>query len=83
MLREKIITDIIATIEDKFVSKHTAANECSSLTMDLGLDSMDSIELIMDLEKQFNITIPDEEAERMKTVGDIANYIEAKMGHVN
>ena len=44
---------------------------------DLGADSLDTVELIMEFEKEFGITIPDEKAETIATVGDAINYIEA------
>jgi acyl carrier protein len=50
----------------------------SQLTDDLAIDSLTSIELIMDLEEKFNIEVPDEDAEMMKTVKDIVDYIELK-----
>lgn len=45
---------------------------------DLGADSLDTVELIMDFEKEFGITIPDEEAEKIKTVGDAISFVEAQ-----
>ena len=47
---------------------------------DLGADSLDTVELIMALEEEFNVEIPDEDAEKMKTVGDAIKYIEEKAG---
>ena len=44
---------------------------------DLGADSLDTVELIMELEKEFNITIPDDQAEKIATVGDAIAYVEA------
>ena len=49
----------------------------SSFIDDLGADSLDIVELIMALEEEFNIEIPDEEAEKISTVGDIVEYIKA------
>ncbi|MBA7589678.1 Acyl carrier protein [subsurface metagenome] len=49
--------------------------ENSSFLDDLGLDSLDIIELIMELEEEFNIEIPDKEAEKIKTVGDVIKYL--------
>ena len=43
----------------------------------LGADSLDTVELIMELEKEFNITIPDDQAEKIVTVGDAISYVEA------
>ncbi len=47
----------------------------ASFTNDLGADSLDTVELIMELEKAFNISIPDEEAEKIATVGDAIGYL--------
>ena len=50
----------------------------ANFTKDLGADSMDTVELIMDFEKAFEITIPEEEAQKIATVGDAIKYIEAQ-----
>ncbi|MCD6112245.1 MAG: acyl carrier protein [Bacteroidales bacterium] len=47
----------------------------ASFTNDLGADSLDTVELIMEFEKEFNIAIPDEKAEKISTVGDAISYI--------
>lgn len=47
----------------------------ASFTNDLGADSLDQVELIMEFEKEFNISIPDEAAEKIQTVGDAVNYL--------
>ena len=49
----------------------------ASFTNDLGADSLDTVELIMEFEKEFNISIPDDQAEKIATVGDAISYIEA------
>ena len=49
----------------------------ASFTEDLGADSLDTVELVMDLEEQFNITIPEEDQEKLRTVQDAIDYIEA------
>ena len=46
---------------------------------DLGADSLDIVELVMEFEKEFNIDIPDEDAEKLKTVGDAMKYLNNKM----
>jgi acyl carrier protein len=51
----------------------------SSFTNDLGADSLDTVELIMELEKEFNISIPDEQAEQIQTVGDAVSYLESQI----
>ncbi len=50
----------------------------ASFINDLGADSLDTVELIMALEEEFNVEIPDEDAEKMTTVGDAIKYIEEK-----
>jgi len=50
----------------------------ASFTNDLGADSLDTVELVMEFEKAFNLQIPDEDAEKISTVGDAVRYIKAK-----
>ncbi len=50
----------------------------ASFTNDLGADSLDTVELVMEFEKSFNLQIPDEDAEKISTVGDAVKYISAK-----
>ena len=50
----------------------------ASFTNDLGADSLDTVELVMEFEKAFNLQIPDEEAEKIATVGDAVRYIKSK-----
>jgi acyl carrier protein len=52
----------------------------ASFTNDLGADSLDTVELVMEFEKAFNIQIPDEDAEKISTVGDAINYLKSKIG---
>ena len=63
-------------IVDKLVVDETEVSENASFTNDLGADSLDTVELIMEFEKEFNIQIPDEEAEKIQTVGEAIKYIE-------
>ncbi len=49
----------------------------ASFTKDLGADSLDTVELIMEFEKEFDITIEDNEAEKIQTVGDVVSFLEA------
>ncbi len=51
----------------------------ASFMEDLGADSLDIVELVMEFEKEFNIDIPDEDAEKMRTVGDALNYLREKV----
>ncbi len=50
----------------------------ASFTNDLGADSLDTVELVMEFEKAFNLQIPDEDAEKISTVGDAVRYLSAK-----
>ena len=52
----------------------------ASFIDDLGADSLDIVELVMEFEKEFNIDIPDEDAEKLRTVGDAINYLNQKIG---
>ena len=52
----------------------------ASFIDDLGADSLDIVELVMEFEKEFNIDIPDEEAEKLRTVGDAIQYLNEKVG---
>ena len=71
-----IKTRVISIIVDKLgVEESEVANE-ASFTNDLGADSLDTVELIMEFEKEFNIAIPDDQAENIQTVGDAIKYIE-------
>ena len=51
----------------------------ASFTEDLGADSLDTVELVMDLEEEFNITIPEEDQEKLRTVQDAIDYLEANL----
>jgi len=71
-----ISTRVKAIIVDKLgVDENEVTNE-ASFTNDLGADSLDTVELIMEFEKEFNIAIPDDQAEKIGTVGDAISYIE-------
>lgn len=64
-----------AIIVDKLgVNESEVTNE-AGFTNDLGADSLDTVELIMEFEKEFNIAIPDDQAEKIATVGDAIKYI--------
>jgi len=67
---------VVSIIVDKLgVEESEVAGE-ASFTNDLGADSLDTVELIMEFEKEFNIAIPDDQAENIQTVGDAIKYIE-------
>ena len=64
-------------IEEKLGVDASEVKPEATFTNDLGADSLDTVELIMELEKEFNITIPDDQAEKIQTVGDAISYVEA------
>ena len=66
-----------AIIVDKLSVEQTEVTNEASITNDLGADSLDTVELIMEFEKEFGISIPDDQAEKITTVGDAIAYIEA------
>ncbi|MEQ8907901.1 MAG: acyl carrier protein [Vicingaceae bacterium] len=65
-----------AIIVDKLGVEESEVTPEASFTNDLGADSLDTVELIMEFEKEFNIAIPDDQAEKIATVGDAISYIE-------
>ena len=72
----EIKTKVISIIVDKLGVEESEVNNEASFTNDLGADSLDTVELIMEFEKEFNIAIPDDQAEKIQTVGDAVAYIE-------
>jgi acyl carrier protein len=71
-VQEKITKIIV----DKLGVEESEVTREASFTNDLGADSLDTVELIMEFEKEFNISIPDEKAETIATVGDAIKYLE-------
>ena len=65
-----------AIIVDKLGVDESEVTPDSSFTNDLGADSLDTVELIMEFEKEFNLAIPDDQAETIGTVGDAIKYVE-------
>lgn len=72
----EIAQRVKAIIVDKLSVDENEVTESAEFSKDLGADSLDTVELIMEFEKEFGITIPDEEAEKITTVGDAIAYIE-------
>ena len=70
---KEIIIDRLDVEEDQIVSE-------ASFVEDLGADSLDIVELIMGIEEEFDIEIPDEDAEKLTTVGEAMNYTLGKLG---
>lgn len=76
---EDIASKVKAIIVDKLGVEESEVTPTASFTSDLGADSLDTVELIMEFEKAFNITIPDEAAETIGTVQDAIDFIESKV----
>ena len=74
---EEKVKDII--VEELGVEREKLTGEASFME-DLGADSLDTVELVMAFEKEFDIDIPDEEAEKLRTVGDAMSYLHEKIG---
>jgi len=72
----EIAKKVTAIIVDKFGVDEAEVTREASFTNDLGADSLDTVELIMEFEKEFNIAIPDDQAEKIQTVGEAVKYIE-------
>ena len=68
----KIIVDKLGVDESEVTAE-------ASFTNDLGADSLDTVELIMEFEKEFDISIPDEQAENIQTVGQAVTYLESQI----
>ena len=66
-------------IEKELGVKREKLTDEASFIEDLGADSLDIVELVMEFEKEFNIDIPDEDAEKLRTVGDAVGYLNSKM----
>jgi acyl carrier protein len=71
-----ITSRVKAIIVDKLGVDESEVTHQASFTNDLGADSLDTVELIMEFEKEFNIAIPDDQAEKISTVGEAIKYIE-------
>ena len=75
-----IATRVKSIIVDKLGVDENEVTPEASFTNDLGADSLDTVELIMEFEKEFNIAIPDDQAEKIGTVGDAITYIDGNVG---
>lgn len=76
--------DVEATVKEIIVNKlgveESQVTNDASFINDLGADSLDTVELIMEFEKSFDVTIEDEDAEKIQTVGDAVTYLSANTG---
>jgi len=77
------MADVEAKVKDIIINKlGVEAGQITpeaSFTNDLGADSLDTVELVMEFEKAFNLQIPDEDAEKISTVGDAIKYLSGKV----
>lgn len=74
-----ITTRVKSIIVDKLGVEESEVTLEASFTLDLGADSLDTVELIMEFEKEFHIAIPDDQAEKISTVGQAVDYITANV----
>ena len=77
IIMENVKEKVVSIIVDKLGVNPEDVVETASFTNDLGADSLDTVELIMAFEEEFGLEIPDSDAEKISTVGDVLNYIEA------
>ena len=77
-MAESVSDRVRAIIAEQLGVKLEEVTDSASFIEDLGADSLDTVELVMALEEEFGIEIPDEDAEKMVTVGDAIKYIEQK-----
>ncbi len=77
MEREEILEKVTEVIVDQLNVERDDVTEEASFIDDLGADSLDLVELVMALESEFGISIPDEDVESIKSVGDVVAYVEA------
>ena len=75
----EIAAKVKSIIIDKLGVEGSEVTPEASFPNDLGADSLDTVELIMEFEKEFNISIPDDQAENIGTVGDAISYLEANV----
>ena len=79
MSHEEIVNQVKAIIVDKLGAEESEVTESANFTNDLGADSLDTVELIMEYERVFDIKIPDEDGGQISTVGDAIAYVENKL----
>lgn len=77
-MAEAVADRVKAIIAEQLGVKIEEVTDSASFIEDLGADSLDTVELVMALEEEFGIEIPDEDAEKMGSVGDAVKYIESK-----
>ena len=77
-MSQEIQDKVVAIIVEKLNCEASEVTPAANFSSDLGADSLDTVELIMEFEKTFDIQIPDQDAQGIKTVGDAIEYIKAK-----
>ena len=75
MKKEEILTKVKAVVAEKLNVGEDQVTEDAKFVEDLGADSLDQVELIMALEDEFALKIPEEDAEKLTTVGSAVNYV--------
>ena len=78
-MSEELKSAIISVIVEKLGVKEEQCVPEAAFVDDLGADSLDQVELVMALEDEFELEIPDEDAEKLKTVGTVLEYVESKV----
>ena len=79
MSSDNVFESVKSILVDQLNISEDSVQMDSLFVDDLNADSLDMVELVMAMEQEFNISIPDEEAERIKTVGDAVEFIKSKM----
>jgi len=79
MSKQEILDRVKKVVVEKLGVKEDEVKETSSFQEDLGADSLDTVELVMGLETEFDIEIPDDDVNSMRTVGDAVEYIASKL----
>ncbi len=77
--REEILEKVIQIVSDQMGVDRAEISAETSFVDDLNADSLDTVELVMELEDEFDMSIPDEEAEKLKTVGNAVDYVEKQL----
>ncbi|AAD35746.1 MULTISPECIES: acyl carrier protein [Thermotoga] len=78
--REEIFSKVKSIISEKLGVDESQVTEEAKLIDDLGADSLDLVDLVMDFESEFGVKVDDADLEKISTVGDIVSYIEKKLG---